>query len=229
MSRFITFEGPEGSGKSTQIQRLAERLRAAGWEVVVTREPGGTSIGNAIRSVVLGVAHSEMHPRTETLLFNAARAQIVEQVIRPALARGQIVLCDRYAESTLAYQGFGHRQPLPELRRLIDYATHGLRPHFIVYLDLDPAVGLARKRTDGEVEWNRLDAQTLSFHQRVRAGYRRLIEEEPSRWISIDANQAVDRVEHDVFAATSKRLPCGPPDHPEPQAAGESVTLKENT
>jgi dTMP kinase len=115
---FVTFEGPEGSGKSTQIRRLAAALEEQGLAVVMTREPGGTVIGNAVRAVVLNPAHTEMSLRAETLLFNAARAQIVDEVIRPALAAGKIVLCDRYADSTLAYQGYGHGQELESLRRL---------------------------------------------------------------------------------------------------------------
>lgn len=142
MSLFITFEGPEGSGKTTQIRLLADALTRRGLRVLATREPGGTRIGNAIRDLLLDSAHTEMSFRAETLLFQAARAQIVNEVIRPALAAGQVVLCDRYADSTLAYQGYGHGQTLEPLRRLGDYATNGLTPTLTIYLDIDVRAGL---------------------------------------------------------------------------------------
>ena len=155
MSLFITFEGPEGSGKTTQIGLLAAALTACGQSVVTTREPGGTRIGDAVRSVLLNAQHTEMSERAEALLFNAARAQLVDQVIKPALVRGETVLCDRYGDSTLAYQGYGHGQPLDPLRQLITYATRGLTPDLTIYLDLDVRKGLARKRAGAAEEWNR--------------------------------------------------------------------------
>ncbi len=206
MSLFITFEGPEGSGKTTQIRRLAAALEARGWPVLATREPGGTRIGNAIRNLLLDPIHTEMVPRAETLLFNAARAQLVDQVIRPALAQGTIVLCDRYADSTLAYQGFGHGQDLDELRMLIRYATGSLTPHLTVYLDIDPAVGLGRKRQGQDEEWNRLDAKDLAFHQAVREGYLRLAQEEPERWLVVDADQPQETVHRRILEAVEARL-----------------------
>src|SRR5690606_9930484 len=135
------------------------------------REPGGTPIGNAIRALLLDPAHTEMSARAETLLFNAARAQIVDQVIRPALTRGQVVLCDRYADSTLAYQGYGHGQSLEALHRLAEYATGGLIPDLTIYLDIDPEEGLRRKLAGAGEEWNRMEQKTLAFHQTVRRGY----------------------------------------------------------
>ena len=128
MGFFITFEGPEGSGKTTQIRLLAEQLTNAGHQVLLTREPGGTTIGNAIREILLNQAHTEMSPRAEALLFNAARAQLVAEVVRPALAQGQIVLSDRYTDSTLAYQGYGREQDLTDLRALSEFATAHLAP-----------------------------------------------------------------------------------------------------
>ncbi|MEX1021070.1 MAG: dTMP kinase [Litorilinea sp.] len=186
---FITFEGPEGGGKSTQIRRLATAFTARNQAVVVTREPGGTPIGNAVRQILLDPAHTAMTPRAETLLFNAARAQLVEEVIRPALAAGRIVLCDRFADSTLAYQGYGHGQDLAPLRRLADYATGGLTPHLTILLDIEPGEGLRRKRAGNQEEWNRMEEHALVFHQAVRRGYLALAQAEPTRWYCIDATQ----------------------------------------
>ncbi len=203
---FVTFEGLDGSGKTTQIHLLAEHLRRAGWTVLTSREPGGTRIGNGIRQLLLDVAHTEMRARAEALLFNAARAQLVEEVIRPALAVGTVVLCDRFADSTLAYQGFGHQQDIAELERLIAYATGGLRPDLTVYLDLPPEEGIGRNRGATGSEWNRLDAQELSFYQRVEAGYRHLIAQEPRRWVVIDAGRPRVDVQRAVVRAVQGRL-----------------------
>lgn len=197
---FITFEGPEGSGKSTQIRLLNEALMRRGMAVVATREPGGTRIGNAIRSLLLDPAHTEMSPRTETLLFQAARAQIVDEVIRPALAAGQVVLCDRYADSTLAYQGYGHGQTLAPLQHLADYATGGLTPALTIYLDLDARTGLERKRAGAAEEWNRMENHALAFHQRVRAGYLALASAAPLRWLVIDAAQSITAIHAQILA-----------------------------
>jgi dTMP kinase len=201
---FITFEGPEGSGKTTQIQPLADFLRSQGREVLTLREPGGTPISEQIRAVLMNLANTAMHPRTEILLFLAARAQLVEEVIRPALARGQIVLCDRYADSTLAYQGYGHGVDLQTLRQLLHFATGGLQPDLTFLLDVDPLIGLRRKRKEGE--WNRLDAYDESFHQRVRAGYRQLAQAEPQRWVIVDAAQPPDAVQSDLRQHVLARL-----------------------
>lgn len=190
---FITFEGPEGSGKTTQIHPLADFLRRQGRDVLTLREPGGTPISEQIRTVLMNLANTAMHPRTEILLFLAARAQLVEEVIRPALAGGQIVLCDRYADSTLAYQGYGHGVDLQTLRQLLHFATGGLQPDLTFLLDVDPLIGLQRKRKEGE--WNRLDAYDEAFHRRVRAGYRQLAEAEPQRWVIVDAAQPPDAVQ----------------------------------
>ncbi len=200
---FITFEGPEGSGKSTQIPVLADFLRQRGYSVLTTREPGGTEIGEQIRGVIHDLKNTAMHPRTETLLYQAARAQIVEQVIRPHLAAGGIVLCDRYADSTIAYQGYGHQQNLDEVRRLVGYATEGLNPDVTLLLDLEVETGLGRK-TDGE--WNRLDAYAVEFHQRVRGGYHQLALEEPQRWVTIDASQTPEAVAEIICKNVIARL-----------------------
>lgn len=198
MSIFITFEGPEGSGKSTQIGLLAARLGAQGRRVTLTREPGGTRIGDAVRGVVLDPTIVEMSPRAEALLFNAARAQLVDEVISPALARGDDVLCDRYGDSTLAYQGYGHGRPIAPLRMLIDYATGGLVPHLTIYLDIDVRAGLARKRSGEGDAWNRMEEKTLAFHEAVRAGYLALAASS-SRWLVVDAAQPVDGVAERIW------------------------------
>lgn len=166
---FITLEGPEGSGKTSHIPHLVEFLREKGHAVFPTREPGGTSISEQIRNILHDLKNAEMHPRTETLLYQAARAQIVEQVIQPRLADGEIVISDRYYDSTIAYQGYGHQQNLDEVRALVKYATGGLTPDLTILLDLDVEVGLKRK-TQNTTEWNRLDAYTVEFHKRVRWG-----------------------------------------------------------
>ncbi|MCC7361802.1 MAG: dTMP kinase [Anaerolineales bacterium] len=184
----MTFEGPDGSGKSTQIKRLYERLQTQGYDAYLTREPGGTAISEEIRGLLHDLNHREMAPRAEILLYSAARAQLVQQVIRPHLAAGGIVLCDRYYDSTLAYQGYGHGLDLDTLRRITEFATEGLRPDLTLLLDLDAAAGLARRQTGG-VEWNRLDDYALAFHQRVRAGYLALAAAEPQRWVTFDALQ----------------------------------------
>ena len=205
MSLFITFEGPEGSGKTTQIQRLAAVLEAQGLPVLVTREPGGTAIGNAVRTLLLDPVHTDMSARAETLLFNAARAQIVDQVIRPALAAGKLVLCDRYADSTLAYQGYGHGQVLEQLHFLADYATGGLVPHLTIYLDIDVQQGLVRKRSGVAEEWNRMEEKALAFHQKVREGYLELAAAQPERWLVINATQSVEAI-HAVILARIQEL-----------------------
>jgi dTMP kinase len=184
---FITLEGPEGSGKTSHVPPLVESLREKGYNIFPTREPGGTSIGEQVREVLHSLKNTEMHPRTETLLYQAARAQFVEQVVRPRLELGEIVISDRYADSTIAYQGYGHQQDLEQVRSLVKYATGGLVPDLTVLLDVDVEIGIGRKTKSQE--WNRLDAYTLEFHQRVRAGYLEMLKQEPRRWVVVDAGQ----------------------------------------
>src|SRR5512142_249433 len=184
---FITLEGPEGSGKTSHIPYLVEYLREKGYIVFPTREPGGTSIGEQIREVIHDLKNVEMHPRTETLLYQAARAQIVEQVIKPRLVAGEIVISDRYFDSTIAYQGYGHQQDLEQVRALVKYATGGLVPDLTVLLDVDIEAWLRRKTQNGS-EWSRLDAYTVEFHQRVRRGYAEMVNAEPERWVVLDAS-----------------------------------------
>jgi dTMP kinase len=202
---FITFEGPDGSGKTTQVAPLAEFLTQLGYQVLITREPGGTAIGDQIRQVLADLQNTGMHPRSETLLFLAARAQLVEQVIKPHLAKGYILLCDRYADSTMAYQGYGHQNDLEQIRSLIDFATGGLKPDLTLFLDVGAEAGLKRKAECSE--WNRLDAYSLEFHQRVRQGYAELAQAEPGRWVVIDADQPPDTVQAEIRQIVRSRLP----------------------
>jgi dTMP kinase len=201
---FITLEGPEGSGKTHQISGLADALRQQGYPVLMTREPGGTSIGDQIRSVLFDMKNTDMRPRTEILLFQASRAQLVEQVIRPSLGGGKIVLCDRYADSTLAYQGYGHQVDLNELRRVVNFATGGLKPDLTLLLDVEVEVGLKRKVAASE--WNRLDAYALDFHRRVRQGYHEMARAEPERWVVIDAGQPPEAVQAALCEVVLGRL-----------------------
>ncbi|MGJ3237754.1 MAG: dTMP kinase [Anaerolineae bacterium] len=207
---FITFEGTEGSGKSTQIKTIYSTLQRAGYDVLLTREPGGTAIGDQIRALLLDHAESQhMHPRAELLLFCASRAQLVGELIRPHLERGGVVLCDRYADSTLAYQGYGHGLPVAELKQILQFATGGLYPHLTIYLDLSPARGLQRRRQGqlfGE-DWNRLDDMELAFHQRVYDGYQTIIAEDEARFIRIDADQTITQVQADIKTQLIGRLP----------------------
>ncbi len=202
---FITFEGPDGSGKTTQARLLAERLREQRYEVVLTREPGGSDIGDQIRAVLHDLRNTAMDARTEILLYSASRAQHVAQLIRPALAAGKIVISDRYADSTLAYQGYGRELDLETLRTVTAFATGGLVPDLTLYLDIPPQEGLQRRRLGGD-EWNRLDAEALEFHQRVRAGFLELVRLEPERWVVIDSTHSIEEVQAEIKALVQARL-----------------------
>jgi dTMP kinase len=205
---FITFEGPDGGGKTTQVQQIAVLLRAAGYNVLLTREPGGTAIGEEIRDILHDLQHTAMSPRAELLLYSAARAQIVDEAIKPHLASGGLVICDRFFDSTMAYQGYGHGLDLDVLRTITQFATGGLRPMLTFFLDIRPEDGLQRRLSavaKGE-EWTRLDAMAMAFHQRVRDGYLKLIEAEPERWVRIDAAQPVAKVQADILAVLEQRL-----------------------
>jgi dTMP kinase len=211
---FITFEGPEGSGKTTQLVLLAEWLRERERDVLLTREPGGTAIGDRVRAILLDPACGEMRAEAEVLLFSAARAQHVGQVIRPHLARGGVVLCDRYADSTLAYQGYGRGLDLATLGVITAFATGSLRPDLVVYLDIDAEAGLRRKQlhaNDDASQWNRMEQEALAYHQRVRAGYLQMAAAEPGRWLLVDAGQAADAVQAAVQTRVQALLfPLGP-------------------
>ena len=202
---FITLEGPEGSGKTSHIPYLVEYFREKGYVVFPTREPGGTSIGEQIREVIHDLKNAEMHPRTETLLYQAARAQIVEQVIKPRLAAKEIVISDRYYDSTIAYQRYGHQQDLDQVRGLVRYATGGLTPDLTILLDLDVEVGLRRKKQN-QSEWNRMDDQTIQFYHRVRVGYLEMIKAEPQRWVVVNSEQKWDDVQAELKKVIVERL-----------------------
>lgn len=202
---FVTLEGPEGSGKSTQITQLAAWLRARGVDVVTTREPGGTPIGDQIRRILHDVANHNLVATTEILLYAASRAQLVAELVQPALALGRVVLCDRYADSTYAYQGYGRGLDLTALRTVTQLATGGLWPDLTFLLDIDVERGLARRYHDGG-ELNRMDLQAVEFHRRVRAGYHTLVAQAPDRWCIIDADRPRDAVQADLRATLAARL-----------------------
>jgi dTMP kinase len=201
---FLTFEGPEGSGKSTQIKLLSTALEAAGHRVFVTREPGGTQIGEAIRAILLDHDNYAMLPETEALLHTAARSQHVGEAIRPALENGMVALCDRYVDSTLAYQGGGRGLAMESLEQIQELATGGLRPDLTILLDLAVEVGLAR-RFGSEDEVNRFDSAGVAFHQRVRLAFLELSRRAPERWAVIDAARSIDEVAADVLSVVATR------------------------
>lgn len=194
---FITFEGVEGCGKTTQIGLLEERLVSAGREVVLTREPGGTPIAEAIRDVLLDLANGSMSAMAELFLYEAARAQHVDELIRPALERGAVVLCDRFADSTTAYQGGGRGLPESDLRRLHELATGGVWPSLTIVLDLAVACGLGRARGRGRMD--RIERESVVFHERVRAVFLALGESEPERVKIVDASRPVEDVAEAVW------------------------------
>jgi dTMP kinase len=201
---FITLEGSEGSGKTSQILPLADRLKRDGLDVITTREPGGTLIGDQIRAILASLANTAMEARTEALLFLAARAQLIEEVILPHLKNGGIVISDRYADSTLAYQGYGRGLDLSQLRAMLDFATGKLKPDLTLLLDVDVELGLQRRARGGE--WNRLDACELEFYQRVREGYLALVRSEPQRWVVINAGLPAEEVAELLYQTVRKRI-----------------------
>ncbi len=206
---FITFEGPEGGGKSTQARRLAERLRAAGNTVVLTREPGGTAAGKAMRAIWDDPAHSNLLPITDLFLICADRAQHVGELIRPALARGEIVISDRYADSTRAYQGAGSGLNAETVETLLQIATGGLVPDLTILLDLPAADGLARRQAGwqaGRGKMDRLDRRSLAYHERVHAAYLKLAEQEPERWVIFDARQPIQTLAEAIWQTVQARL-----------------------
>jgi dTMP kinase len=206
---FITLEGPDGSGKTSQLQPLADHLRTRGYTVFTTREPGGTEISDQVREILMNLRNKGMNPRTETLLFCSARAQLVAEVIRPHLEKGEVVISDRYADSTLAYQGYGHGNDLGQLRQILNFATGALVPDLTLLLDINADEGLKRRKSGGG-EWNRMDDYQLELHQRVRAGYLELARAEPERWVVIDAAQPGDMVQFFIRQAVDRVLPAAP-------------------
>ena len=188
---FITFEGIEGSGKTTQIVQLAEHLKATGRAVTVTREPGGTEVGAVIRALLLDPDFSEMDYHTEVLLYAADRAQHVAQIIRPALARGDIVISDRYIDSSIAYQHYGRGLPLDLIIDVNEHAVQGLKPSRTILIDVPTAVGLKRAT---EFATDRIEQESAAFHDRVAAGFAALAKADPERWRVVDGSQPVDKV-----------------------------------
>lgn len=204
----ITFEGIDGGGKSTHIKTMTGHLRERGLDVLVSREPGGTEIGEQMRDILLDNANSELVPTAELLLFSASRAQLVQQVLRPHLAGGGVVLLDRFYDSTLAYQGYGHGLDLDALRRITHFATGGLTPDLTLYLDLSPEVALDRRYRAslfGE-DFDRMDGAEVAFRERVVSGYEALMAAEPERFVRVDAEQPLEDVRADVRDAIFKRL-----------------------
>jgi len=197
---FITFEGPEGSGKSTQVRLLAQALREQGRGVVVTAEPGGDPLAEQIRSILLH-SESQIAPEAELLLYLASRAQHVRTVILPALNQGVIVISDRFADSSVAYQGYGRGIDICILRQMNGFATAGLVPDLTILLDIPVEVGLERQQ-----ERNRFEAESVEFHRRVRDGFLKLANEEPDRWVVIDAQGSVDQVAARVWEAVRAKI-----------------------
>lgn len=205
MSLFLTLEGPEGSGKSTQCKLLAEHLTSLGHNVLLTREPGGTEISQQVRQIIMDMKNKSMFPATEFLLFSSARAQLVREKIRPHLNGGGIVICDRYFDSSLAYQGYGHGLPLDSIRAITAFATDNLIPDLTLLLDIDPERGLRRRQSNNE-EWNRLDDYELAFHRRVRDGFFELVKAAPERWRVINADKNVEELQKEIREIVERKI-----------------------
>ena len=210
MNLFITLEGPDGGGKSSQAQGLAEYLRAENIEVLLTREPGGSPIGDQIRNVIMELENTDMDARTEFLLFSASRAQHIAEVIRPNLENGLTVISDRFFDSSLAYQGYGQRLSLETLKAITNFATNGLAPDLTLLLDLPVEEGLRRREADGN--WNRMDAYDMDFHRRVRRGYLKLAAETPDRWVVLNAEQSFDALQDEIRRRVMARFKPEPTD-----------------
>ncbi|RFU60965.1 dTMP kinase [Bacillus sp. V59.32b] len=208
MSRglFITMEGPEGAGKTTILQMLGESLKALGYDILLTREPGGISISEQIREVILNKENTEMDGRTEALLYAAARRQHMVEIINPALERGKIVLCDRFIDSSLAYQGYARELGMDEVYAINQFATGGVMPDITFYFDIDPIQGLKRIKKSENREVNRLDLEELNFHEKVREGYLKVIDKWKERFIVIDASRGLEEVLEDAKSKFLKKL-----------------------
>jgi len=197
---FITFEGPEGAGKTTVIQKIAERLAEKNIDVLATREPGGIEIAEKIRSIILNPAHTAMDERTEALLYAAARSQHYFEKVQPALDAGKLVICDRFIDSSLAYQGYARGIGIDEVLSINEFAIGKKLPDMTILFDIAPEVGLARIYATGNREVNRLDVESLSFHQKVYDGYLLLVERYPERIRIVNADQDIDSVVEDVWS-----------------------------
>ncbi|GAW91614.1 dTMP kinase [Calderihabitans maritimus] len=201
---FITVEGLDGAGKSTQAQILAQNLEKRGYQVVLAREPGGTKISEAIRNLLLDPRQETMASSTEVLLYAAARAQLVEEVVYPALQRGQVVICDRFVDSSIAYQGYGRGISLDFIITVNHHATRGLVPDLTIYLDIDPAAGLERVRQAGKTD--RIEGETETFYRRVRQGYLALLEQNPKRIIKVRADRRVTEIAEEIWSYVEREL-----------------------
>lgn len=206
MSLFITLEGPEGSGKTSAINKVKEILQSQGHEIVMTREPGGTSISEQIREVILNKENTSMDPRTEALLYAASRRQHLVEKIWPSVKEGKIVICDRYLDSSLAYQGFARNLGIEDILKINMYATENTFPDLTLLFDLDPEIGLGRINADKNREVNRLDLEKLSFHKAVREGYLKLAKMYPERFVIIDASKSKEEVVKQTLKAIEERL-----------------------
>lgn len=203
---FITFEGGEGAGKSTAIKRIVEKLTSEGYEIVLTREPGGTPIAEEIRNVILDKKNTAMDPRTEALLYAASRRQhLVEKVI-PALKEGKLVLCDRFLDSSLAYQGGARGIGIDTVYNMNLFATEGMLPDLTILFDIKPEEGLARIAANSQREVNRLDVEKLTFHNKVRDSFHELAKKFPERFVIVDASKTPDEVFADAYKAIEDRL-----------------------
>ncbi len=202
---FLALEGGEGAGKSTQARRLADWLRVAGHDVLLTREPGGTPVGGRLRGIVLDPATGDLSPRTEALIYAADKAEHVDAVVVPSLAAGAVVVTDRYVDSTLAYQGAGRRLHVPDLEPVARWATRDLRPHLTILLDVDPRTGTGR--FDGR---DRLEAEPLEFHDRVRQGFLTLAAGDPAHYLVLDASGDIDDLAAQIRGRVETLLAAGP-------------------
>lgn len=202
MGLFITMEGPDGSGKSTQIDLLRDYLSGKGYDIIVCREPGGTKISEAIRQVILNKDFTEMGYMTEMLLYAAARAQLVEEVIRPALEEGKIVICDRFVESSAVYQGIGRGMGIDLVYEVNRYAIGDTMPDLTIMIDIDAQTGISRKKKQAELD--RMEREAMDFHERVAEGYRKIAEQHPDRIEKIDGRGSIEDIHRQITAAVDK-------------------------
>lgn len=200
MKRFISFEGGEGSGKTTLIEKLSKELNLLGYKLIKTREPGGSKIAEEIRNVILNVDNVEMDYRTEALLYAASRRQHLTEIVVPALNEGKVVLCDRYVDSSLAYQGYARGLGIEEVYQINKYATEGILPDITFYIDVDPSIGLSRIKKNNRLV-DRLDLEELSFHKRVREGYLEVAKIFKDRIKVIDGNRTPEEIYEDILKA----------------------------
>lgn len=203
---FITFEGGEGAGKSTAIKRIVEKLTSEGYEIVLTREPGGTPIAEEIRNVILDKKNTAMDPRTEALLYAASRRQHLVEIVIPALKEGKLVLCDRFIDSSLAYQGGARGIGIDNVYNMNLFATEGMLPDLTILFDIKPEEGLARIAANSQREVNRLDVEKLAFHNKVRDSFHELAKKFPERFVIIDASKGPDEVFEESYKAIEDRL-----------------------